>query len=157
MTRSAIFTALVLSLASACGPTVSISLPERFVTLTDSSEVDHGRYELRATTPDGVVVGVTSLEHHVDGSLVFWSEAVTRRIRDQQGYALVSEGDISAGTGEAGHLMRFARDLDGHSYKYSIALFVTPDRIYIVEAGGRTTAYDELEEGIEEAIAGMRL
>ena len=109
------------------------------------------------TTPDGVVVGVQSLEHRVDGSLAFWTEAITRRVRDQQGYALVSEEDVRSASGESGHLMRFARDLDGHGYKYSIALFVTPDRIYLVEAGGRTVAYDALESGIEEAINQMRL
>jgi len=157
MTRSTIFTALLLSFASACGPSVGLTLPERFVTLTDDADVDRGRYEVRATTPDGVVVGVMSLEHKVDGSLAFWTEAITRRVRDQQGYALVSEADMTAGAGEAGHIMRFARDLDGHAYRYSIALFVTPDRIYVVEAGGRSAAYAELEEGIEGAIDQMRL
>jgi len=161
MTRPTIlptlFTLTLVALAVGCGPTVQLQLPERFVMLTDDANLARGRYEVRATTPDGVVVGVQSLEHRVDGSLAFWTEAITRRVRDQQGYALVSEEDVRSASGESGHLMRFARDLDGHGYKYSIALFVTPDRIYLVEAGGRTVAYDALESGIEEAINQMRL
>ena len=157
MTRAVALTLLTLGLLSACGPSIEMTLPERFVALTDDPAVNRGRYQYRATTPDGVVVGVMSLEHRVDGSLAFWSEAITRRIRDQQGYALLSEGDVSAARGEAGHIMRFGRDIDGHTYRYTIALFVTPDRIYVVEAGGRDAAYAELEEGIEGALSTLRL
>ena len=100
-------------LAGGCGPSFTLQLPDRFVNLTDDPEHGDDRFDLRATTPDGVVVGVQALDHHVNGTLVFWSEAVTRRLRDQQGYALLSEDDVTAATGEAGHLMRFGRDLDG--------------------------------------------
>lgn len=146
--------ALLVLLTSACGPSVQLNLPERFVTLAEDP-VGQERYALRATTPDGVVVGVQALEHRVDGSLAFWQEALTRRVRDQQGYALLSDASIEAGSGEVGHLLRFGRDLDGHTYRYTIAVFVTPSRIYLVEAGGREEAYAALEPGIESSIAAM--
>lgn len=144
-------------LASGCGPGFTLQLPDRFVNLTDDPAHTDEQFGLRATTPDGVVVGVQRLEHRVNGTLVFWSEAVTRRLRDGQGYALLSEGDVTAATGEAGHIMRFGRDLDGHAYRYTVALFVTPSHIFVVEAGGREEAYEALESGIESSIHGMRL
>jgi len=148
---------LAIALAAGCGPGFELTLPDRFVDLTDDPDVRRGHFHMRATTPDGVVVGVQELDHRVDGSLVFWSEAVTRRVRDHQGYALLAEEDITSGTGERGHLMRFGRDLEGHAYRYTVALFVTPDRIVVVEAGGREEPYEALEEGIERSIRAMRL
>ena len=141
---------------SACGPGFTLTLPDRFVTLTDDPSLRDGRYEMRSTTSDGVVVGVQSLEHRVDGSLTFWSEAVTDRLRDQQGYALLGEEDVTAASGERGHLMRFGRDIDGHAYRYTLALFVTPSRIFVVEAGGREAVYAALEADIERSIRAMR-
>lgn len=148
---------LVALVAVGCGPGFELTLPDRFVDLTDDPDVTRGHFDMRATTPDGVVVGVQALDHRVDGSLTFWAEAVTRRIRDHQGYALISEEDITAASGERGHLMRFGRDLDGHSYRYTIALFVTPEHIFVIEAGGREEAFMALEEGIERSIRAMRL
>lgn len=151
----------VLSLSAlfsvGCAPAFELTLPDRFVDLRDDPDVSRMQYDMRATTPDGVVVGVQALAHRVDGSLVFWTEAVTLRVRDQQGYALLSEEDVNSAGGVRGHLMRFARDLDGHAYRYTVALFVTPDRIFVVEAGGREAAYQPLEEGIESSIRAMRL
>jgi hypothetical protein len=148
---------VVAVLTSACGPGFTLQLPDRFVNLTDDPDHADEQFGLRATTPDGVVVGVQRLDHRVNGTLVFWSEAVTRRLRDGQGYALLSEDDVTAATGEAGHLMRFGRDLDGHAYRYTVALFVTPSHIFVVEAGGRDEAYTALEAGIEGSIRAMRL
>ncbi|MGE0789609.1 MAG: hypothetical protein AB7S26_28310 [Sandaracinaceae bacterium] len=140
-----------------CGPGFAMNLPDRFADLTRDPDVHDQRYGLRATTPDGVVLGVQRLDHHVDGSLTFWSEAVTRRLRDQQGYALLGEEDITAASGQTGHLMRFGRDLEGHAYRYTIALYVTPSHILLVEAGGREEAFQALETDIETSIRGMRM
>jgi len=155
--RLALALALGTSITAGCAPAFELTLPPRFVDLSDDREVMHGHFDMRATTPDGVVVGVQALDHRVEGSLTFWSEAVTRGVRDRQGYALLSEDDITASSGVSGHIMRFGRDLDGHAYRYTIALFVTPDHIFVVEAGGREEPYAALEEGIESSIRAMRL
>jgi len=154
--RSApIVIAILMSLAAGCGPSFELTLPERFVRLRHAHQL--GGYELRATTPDGVVVGVEVIENAENGTLDFWKEAVLTRLRDQQGYALLSEESVRAANGQEGHLMRFGRDLSGHSYRYTVALFVSPTTaIHLVEAGGREEPYTALEPQIEASIERMR-
>jgi hypothetical protein len=104
-----------------------------------------------------VVVGVEVIENAENGTLDFWKEAVLTRLRDQQGYALLSEESVRAANGQEGHLMRFGRDLSGHSYRYTVALFVSPTTaIHLVEAGGREEPYTALEPQIEASIERMR-
>lgn len=152
-------TALVLTagcmLATGCAPGFQITLPNRFVVLDDEAQSRPDEYRLRATTPDGVVVGVKSLDNRVAGTLEFWSEAVTRRLRDNSGYELLSEEAIRAANGQTGHLMRYGRDLQSHTYRYSVAVFVTESHIWVVEAGGREAAYAELESAIESSVNAM--
>lgn len=155
--RASVSIAFALLALAGCGPGFTLQLPERFVNLTDDPDLRDERYDMRATTPDGVVVGVQELDHRVNGSLTFWSEAVTNRMRDQQGYALLGEDDLTAASGQPGHIMRFGRDVEGHAYRYTIALFVTESHIYVIEAGGRDEAYTALEEDIERSIRAMRL
>lgn len=151
MTRYASIALATLVLA-ACGPSFQLQLPDRFVVLNEG----RGTYELRATTPDGVVVGVDVIANEVHGNAEFWREALLRQLREQQGYELLGEEPVSAQNGQRGTLMRFGRDLNGHAYRYTVALFVTPDVIWLVEAGGRQEPYTALEPGIEQSIAAMR-
>ena len=145
-----------LTAALGCAPSFEMGLPSRFVVL----EADRGDalsgYVQRGTTPDGVVVGLRSIEHRVQGSLPFWSEAVVRRLRDQEGYAVLSEDSIEAANGQAGHLIRLGRDLNGHGYRYTVAVFATPSHLWIADAGGRAEPFTEMESEIEAAIAAAR-
>lgn len=154
MSRARSLALASLLVAVGCGPSFQLQLPERFVALNDSA--GRGGYELRATTPDGVVVGVEVIPNEVHGSLEFWREAVLRRVRDQQGYELLAEEETRAANGQTGALLRFGRDLNGHPYRYTTALFVTPSAIWLIEAGGREEPYAALEPSIERSIAAMR-
>ncbi len=145
--------ALALTL-SACGPSYQLTLPSRFVALQDDSA--RGSYELRATTTDGVVMGLDVIPNREHATLEFWSDAAKRSVRDGQGYELLSEADMEAASGQPGHVMRFARDLSGHSYRYTMVLFVTPDALWLIEAGGREEAYAAAEHDVEASVAAMR-
>ncbi len=147
---------LLFTLLGACAPSFTLPLPERFVALEDQDR-NEPPYRLRATTPDGVVLSVRTLDNDVDGSPAFGTEAVTRRVRDQLGYVLLAEEELTAASGQPGTLLRFGRDLEGHGYRYLLALFVTKDTLYLVEAGGRDEAYAAQEEALEAAIRSFRL
>ena len=147
---------LLLTLLGACAPAFTLPLPERFVALEDQDD-NQPSYRLRATTPDGVVLAVRTLDNDVEGSAAFWTEAVTRRVRDQLGYVLLAEDALTAASGQPGTLLRFGRDLEGHGYRYLLALFVTGDTLYLVEAGGREEAYAAQEEALEAAIGAFEL
>jgi hypothetical protein len=158
MSRTFAALALVLSLTglTGCAPSYTFPLPERFVVLEDDGSTTTG-YVQRATTPDGVVVGLRALEHRVEGTLAFWSEAVVRQLRDHRGYAVLGEEEIQAATGQPGRLVRLGRDLDGHAYRYTIAVFVTDDHIWIADAGGREELYVALEPEVERAMRELAL
>ena len=153
-TTAALF---VLLAAAGCAPSYTLPLPERFATLRDDRTGERHDYRLRATTPDGVVVGVKHLNREADGGLEFWREAVAAQLREGRGYALLTEEEIAVASGETGHLMRFGRDLSGHSYRFTVALFVLEDQLLLIEAGGREEPFVALESEIEAAIRAMRL
>jgi hypothetical protein len=103
-------------------------------------ENDYPDGEYRATTPDGVVLGVRSFENKPKASLDFWSRAVERRMRELGGYALLQKTDVVSRLSRArGKSFRFGRDEGREPFFYDIAIFVTDDRIFVVEAGGPKT------------------
>ncbi|HJL14265.1 MAG TPA: serine/threonine protein kinase [Sandaracinaceae bacterium LLY-WYZ-13_1] len=159
MTRHA--TVLLLCLAAValagCAPSFTLPLPERFVVLEDEDRDPTAGYVQRATTPDGVVVGLRALDHRVEGTLAFWSEAVIRQLRDHRGYAVLGEEEIRAASGQPGRLYRLGRDLDGHAYRYTVAVFVTDDHIWVADAGGREEPFAALEPQVEQAFASLEL
>ncbi|MCC6876565.1 MAG: hypothetical protein IT378_19840 [Sandaracinaceae bacterium] len=150
MSRASLLaTALALT---ACGPSYQLTLPEQFVQLQEG----RGTYQMRATTTDGVVVGLDVIPNREHASPTFWVDAARRAVRDGQGYALLGEDAIDAASGQHGQILRFGRDLNGHAYRYTIVLFVTPDAIWLIEAGGREAAYTAVESEIEASIRAMR-
>ena len=148
---------LLTVLAGGCGAQFDLTLTDRFVVLEEDDDYRSVEYELHATSVDGVVVGVRRVEHDVEGTLTFWSEAVRRRLRDGEGYALLGEDEIQAASGEKGQLLRFGRELEGHQYRYTLALFVTGDHLWLVEAGGREEAFTAAEADIERALKSFRV
>ena len=155
------FTTLALaaclsSLATGCGAIFEMEIPDQFVRLDDESQERDG-YEMRAVTNDGVVLGMQVIEHKVEGTLAFWTEAVTRRIRDAQGYALLGTEEVRAASGEPGNLLRFGRDVRGVPYRYTVAVYVTERSIFIAEAGGREDAFEALEGEVDRALTSVEL
>lgn len=153
--RLVLVTWLALALTG-CGAAFEMSVPDSFVRLDDNAQERDG-YEMRAVTNDGVVLAMQVIDHKVEGSLAFWTEAVTRRIRDAQGYALLGTEEVHAASGEPGNLVRFGRDIRGATYRYTVAIYVTADHIFIAEAGGREDAYVPLEGSIEAALVAVEL
>ena len=78
-------------------------------------------------------------------------------MRTVRGYALVEESEVRAATGEAGLQMRFGRDENSRPYHYWLTLFVTPAKIYVIEAGGEQELFEASREGIEASITAFRI
>ena len=134
MTKTAfICIALAAGLSAGCGSSANVQAPGTFVVLED----DYGNYEQRITNAHGVVLGVRDLDNEVEGGLQFWVDAIKNRLRTRGGYALLEEGEVRAASGQTGHQMRYGRDEGGTSYQYWVSVYVTTDRVVVVEAGGR--------------------
>jgi hypothetical protein len=154
MTRYAL-SILSLCVFVGCGPRFDLATPRDFIALDQGEQANRG-YALRATTADGVVIAVREIENTRHGSQDFWVQAIRNRLRRAGGYALLEEEEITAASGERGHQMRFGRDDNGHPYAYWLTVFVTNDRITLIEAGGRRETFEEQSSAVRDAIAAVR-
>lgn len=139
-----------------CGHRFEVSTPTDFVQLEEDAQQRRG-YAMRATTADGVVIAVREIENDRHGSADFWVAAVRNRLRRAGGYALLEEAEVRAASGQAGHQMRFGRDEGGRPYAYWLTLFVTHDRIFVIEAGGRRELMEAQVSELETSLATFRI
>lgn len=149
MTARAATLFAVLALAG-CGRDFDVKTPRRFVEL----EEDYSDYEYRATTADGVVIGVREIEVDPEkgGSIDFWVEAIEQRMRQVGGYALLETKAATAGGGLRGKQLRFGRDEGERPYRYWVTIFLDDDTLYLVEAGGQEEAFNRAQRDLERAI-----
>jgi hypothetical protein len=131
-----------------CG-TFKVGTPAGFVELDDQEP----NYDYRATTHDGVVVSVRSLDNEPRGDQAFWTQAVEQRVRHQGGYALLETRAVTAREGLAGRQLRFGHDEGARPHLYNVTLFVTHKRIYLIEAGGSRDAVQREAPRLESFIA----
>jgi hypothetical protein len=144
--------ALALSFVlGACGHP-SFAKPSEFARLDES-----GSYDERATSAHGVVIAVREVEAPKHTSLAFWSEAIRQRMHAGQGYALIAERDIRAQSGEAGRLLSFGHDQNGHTFDYWVAVFPCNKSVVLLEAGGRRDRFDAARPELERALASVTL
>lgn len=115
-----------------CGAPFEAATPPGFVDLSDRYEDD----EYRATTADGLVLGVRAYENDPPAELGFAVQATKNRMRELGGYALIGERDVKARNGLAGKQLDFGHDQQSTPHLYVLTLFVDDDYIYVLEAGG---------------------
>ncbi|HEX6274983.1 MAG TPA: serine/threonine protein kinase [Polyangiaceae bacterium] len=145
-----------VSLAAACTPT--FATPKGFVDLDE-----HGTYDQRATTADGLVLAGREIENDPEGDLAFWSHAIENQIRSRAGYALLEKRKVTTSKGYEGEVLRFGHDEGNTPHLYTVALFVTPGTfwedgtIYLLEAGGPKTLVERNARSIEWAIRNVRV
>jgi len=141
---------LVAALAG-CGRPFIPATPPGFVDMGTR----YGDSEYRAATADGVVIGVRAFDNDPKGELPFWARTLELRMRDAGGYALLDKRDVTARGGLTGVAMRFGHDEAKTPYLYTVALFVTDKKIYLVEAGGTKAEVTKQEAQIDWAIKNL--
>lgn len=129
---------------SACRPFVPAT-PPGFVELEDR----YGSSEYRATTADGVVLGIRAFDNEPKGEISFWLRAIENRMRDSGGYALLEKREVSNRGGLKGTELRFGHDEGDEPYLYRLTVFVTDDRVFLLEAGGPRAQMERLSDQID--------
>jgi hypothetical protein len=125
-----LFTACACSLLAACS-SFTAATPAGFVELDDQE-----LYDYRATSADGIVIGVRELDNDPHGGLDFWARAIENQLRNRGGYALLETRTVKSKDGVSGKQFRFGHDESGTPHLYYLAVFVTPKTIQLVEIGG---------------------
>ncbi len=139
-------------LSSACGRPFDVRTPQGFVELENQPPA----YDYRATTADGVVVGVRAIDASGRNDLGFWTKAITLQVRDENGYALLGTKDVRSLDGTAGRELRFGHDEDAGPYAYRITLFSAQDRVFVLEAGGAREAVERLSPKLDWQVSTFR-
>lgn len=136
-----------LAALSGCRP-FAPATPPGFVDLSDS----YSNGEYRATTADGMVLGVRAFENKPKGELPFWTKVVENRMRDTSGYALLETKDVKDRVGNVGKQLRFGHDESGVPHLYYVSIFVNDDHVYVLEAGGTKDLVTKHEQQITWSV-----
>lgn len=153
MVRTTLATLALATVLVGCGPSFVPHAPAGFVEI----ENEYDAYDYRATTADGLVVGVRELEHDPQGAPAFWLTAIKNRMRERGGYALLEEVAVTSADGVAGTQLRFGHDeASGEPHLYYLTLFVTDDALYLVEVGGTKELMTTHQADVAAAVAQFR-
>jgi len=144
---------LALLALAGCGRHFQASTAPGFVVVDEDSTA----YDWRAVAPDGVVVAVRVVKLDDGADLPFWAHAVSLRMRDEQGYALVSTADVRARDGTPGQELLFGHDESGKSFTYRVRLYLVGKRLTIVEAGGTRDQMDRYSASVDWMLASVKL
>ena len=135
-------------LFAACAPRATLSTPAGFAVLEDQRE-----YVYRATSADGVVIAIRAEPNKPTGNLDFWADVVDRKLLNSRYVADGKKSEVKSRAGLPGRQMKYTRDDNGRVYRYWTAVFVTEDRVWVVEAAGDQDRFKGKIEGeIQRAI-----
>jgi hypothetical protein len=150
----AIAFSVALSSLVGCGPSFEASTPSGFVELEERS---YSKYDYRATTAEGVVIGVREIDNDVEGEREFWLTAIRNKMRERGGYALIKEVEVKSADGVAGTQLRFGHD-DGNNkpHLYYLTVFVTPETLWLLEAGGTKELMEKEAARVQQAVSAFR-
>jgi len=140
-----------------CGHSFEAATPPGFVELEDQA-----RYDYRATTADGLVIGIREIDHEPEGALDFWTRAIENQMRQRGGYALLGTRDVKSADGYTGKQLRFGHDEGNKPHLYSVTLFITrsskflifgkSSKLLVIEAGGSKEQMEKNAQHIDWAI-----
>jgi len=148
-TKRIFLAALLLSFGAlaGCASSAHVDTPENF------AELEHGDdFDYRATSANGVVIGVRVEKNDPRGNLDFWVSALDAKL-EKSGY--VRQGDKPekvAAPSLDGARLKFERTKDGRPHAYWVTVFVHGDELLLVEAAGDTAFFTkDIEKKIDEA------
>lgn len=107
---------LALLLGASCS--ISMDLPPDFL------QIESGRAELKATTPDDARLWVRQYDDPDQGDLEFWAETLKLDLVRNRGYVLVEETEVQDAEGRKGRQMQFSLTAEGEPHGYLVAIFV---------------------------------
>lgn len=123
--------------------------PDGYVKLKDP-----GPYDFKAVSPQGNAIALSSRANEDrSADLDFWAAAVEHQKVDVDGMRLVGRREIRSRSGLSGVLFTFEIGEGQNRLAYLVALYVTPERVYTIEAAGLADAIaadtDKLRQSME--------
>lgn len=151
MRRAASLWLLVVGLFAGCHHH-TLRTPSDFVVLEESES-----YATRAVSAQGVVIGVREIDNDPRANSTFWLSAIRSQLLEARGYALLEAKDVRARSGQRGKQLRLGREQNGEQYLYWLTMFVTKNRLYLVEAGARKDRFEQAQSKVDAALASIEI
>jgi hypothetical protein len=143
---------LLLGVASGgCSRGFVITTPAGFAELEDQEA-----YAYRATSAEGVVLGVRHEPNEPFGDLPFWTGAVDAQLR-RDGYVADKALDVESSNGIPGRQLRYHVMRDGREQLFWSTVYVTDSEVIVVETGGDKAFFEKLENAVSAALASLRI
>jgi hypothetical protein len=145
-----ILVCLAASLACmGCGPGFTLKTPDGFVELDDQKE-----FAYRATTAQGIVMGVRVEPNRPKGNLAFWTDAIDLKLRNI-GYTAAEAAEIKTKSGASGKQLRYKRTLYERPHIFWFTVFVTDADVYVIETGGDERDFTKVKDEIVKSLEGF--
>ena len=132
---------------SGCSRGFDIKTPDGFAELDDAEG-----YRYRATSADGVVLAVRREKNEPKGSLDFWAAAVGNELTSR-GYGKPAVESLKSQNGTAGKKLAFRTVKNGRPSVLWVAVFVSDDRVVVVETGGDADHFSQVESKVSAALS----
>jgi hypothetical protein len=144
---------MITAVAVSGGCAAGLDVPPGYVRVRDPSP-----YELKAVSARGAVVALSSRANEdKSADLTFWSQAVEHQKVDLDGMRLAGRESIQSKRGRDGVLFNFESGEGQGKVTYLVGLFVTPQRIYTVEAGGPADIVAQDMDKLRAAVQSVRV
>jgi hypothetical protein len=137
-----------------CGNAYEIAAAPGFVRVEHRSQ---DPYDWRAIAPDGVAVAMRVVALRNSADLSFWTRALILRMREMDGYALISSRDVRSMNHTPGTELVFGHDESGKPFVYRVRLFLTTRRLFLIEAGGEKDLMERYATSIDWMLANVRV
>ena len=131
----------------------NMDMPQGFVPVDD---LESGAYAVRGVSADGVVVALRVRKIPKEGSLEFWTTAVTNELVDARGYKPGKPEDVTSTTGLKGRLLPFTTEREGAGFTYTVALFIDGRTLLLGEVGGKTEVVTARKDAVRKALLSVR-
>lgn len=146
MKTSLLLLALAL-LGTGCGRPFDVKTGKDFAELQDQKPEG---FDYRAMTPEGVALSVRTIANEEKADLGFWVKAITLKLREEDGYALLADETVTSQNGTSGRRLRFAREEDKKTFDYRVTMYLAQGRIFLVESGGARDAMAKALPTVEQ-------
>lgn len=138
-----------LMLASGCANHHALTTPEGYVSLKNP-----GAFDYRATSAHGTALALSSHPNEDrNGGLKFWSDAVEYQKVTLDGMKLAARDSLKSSDGVEGTLFDFRSGEGDGQLAYLIGLYVTAEKVHVIEAAGPASAVEADHEKLRTAMA----
>lgn len=114
-------------LAGGCGG-FTVDTPRGFLKL------ERTRHPYKAVSAEGAVLAVRRFKNPPKGRAAFWTKVVQDELTQQRGYKLLEKKAFRSSAGARGTRYHFSGEHRGDRYIYQLALVVTDDYVFVIEA-----------------------